>query len=555
MTLAQRSIHDRTVELAARAVDGQLSPAETTELEGHLAGCPACARTASAFGADAAALALPLDLLPSQRADQVIRAAIARPGSRPGDRPGRSLLLVAAAALIVLGLLGALAVGASLLRSTQKPPISVVPNPPPVAADSPGPNQAPIVVGETWDTMDFQAGPVGLLEAITFDGTNLAGVGRGNCVADSNGTGSCHGAAWTAGPSEGWVSAPEQPGLEMGTGTPTSGPEKGIFDVAAGPTGLVAIGYDYDPPRSSCKVAPCTSGPGVWRSKDGQAWERIQIDLGPGVIDRFSDPIAAIAAGPKGYVMVGFASDQGVPGPAVKARAAAWTSPDGAGWTRATDTADMDVGPCVDTGESPSCGGMRAVVVTPSGFVAVGEVRTSSAADSPPQPAAWTSRDGQTWTRITEGLGSGAETVNIGGYLSGVTVGGPGLVAVGASCSPDCGPSATDGIVATSVDGSTWTLTRLNDASELEAVASTGRSLFAAGVRQSDGGSAELQLWRSDDGVAWQRVSSLPSIPDASGYRAVDLAANADRVVVAGWAEVTGNDTFRNFSFSSPPAS
>ncbi len=45
MTLAQRSIHERTLVLAASAIDGQLSPAETAELEGHLAGCPACARS------------------------------------------------------------------------------------------------------------------------------------------------------------------------------------------------------------------------------------------------------------------------------------------------------------------------------------------------------------------------------------------------------------------------------------------------------------------------------------------------------------------------------
>ena len=555
MTLSQRSVHDRALERAARAIDGPLSPAEAADLEGHIASCLACARRASAFRADAAALSLPLDLEPGHRVDQTIRAAIMRPDTGLGGRPGRSLLLVVAAALIVVALVSAMAVGGFFLRSLQRPPISVDPNPPPVAVVSPAPTTPPIEVGETWDAMDFQVGSDGLLEAITFDGTSLVGVGRGSCVVDSNASGSCHGAAWTAGPGEPLAGAPEQPGLEMGTGTAPSGPEKGIFDVVAGPAGLVAVGYDYNPPRSSCTIAPCTSGPAVWRSADGQTWERIPIDLGPGVIDRFSDPIAAIAAGPHGYIMVGFASDQGVPGPDVRARATAWTSPDGTTWTRAIDSAEMDVGPCVDTRETPSCGGMRAVAVTPSGFVAVGEVRTSSAPDQPPQPAAWTSLDGLRWTRVSDGLGFGAETVNVGGSLSGVTAGGPGLVAVGSACRPDCGSAYANGLVATSVDGSTWSLTILDAASELIDVTTSGRSLFAPGVRQSASGPAELQLWRSDDsGVTWQRVTGLPTTPDALGYRAVDIAATANRVVIAGWAEVTGGDTFRNFGFSSPAA-
>ena len=67
------------------------------------------------------------------------------------------------------------------------------------------------------------------------------------------------------------------------------------------------MGYDLDPLASSCRVQPCTSGPGVWRSPDGVNWERVQVDFGPSTVDTFSLPIAAIAAGPRGYVMVGYA--------------------------------------------------------------------------------------------------------------------------------------------------------------------------------------------------------------------------------------------------------
>ena len=47
--------------------------------------------------------------------------------------------------------------------------------------------------------------------------------------------------------------------------------------------------------------------------------------------------------------------------------------------------------------------------------------------------------------------------------------------------------------------------------------------------------------------------SGLPSIPDAMSYRSLDVAAANDRLVVVGWAEVSGADVRRNFSYVSPP--
>lgn len=65
---------------------------------------------------------------------------------------------------------------------------------------------------------------------------------------------------------------------------------------------------------------------------------------------------------------------------------------------------------------------------------------------------------------------------------------------------------------------------------------------------------ADLQLWTTNDGVAWQREPGLPSIPDAVVYRVADIAATDDRLVVVGWAEVTGADGLRNFAYVSPVA-
>ena len=542
-SLVERPLHDRSLTLAAGAIDGALTPAETAELETHLTTCPACRRRADAMRSDVASLAAPLNVLPSRRVDDAVLAAI----NRPAGRLQRDVLLAAAALLLLVALLGVAAVGAFIWSESKKLPLSVAPADPPVSLVSPGPDIPVDSIGDTWRTIDVPVAPGHLLEAVTLNGTDLVGVGRGGCVPDFSNPTNCYGASWVAPAAQGFVAAPDQPGLEMGLESGTSGPDKGIFDVASGPAGLVAIGYDYNPPRSACAVAPCSSGPAVWRSTDGRTWERVHVDLGPAAIDTFIDPIAAITAGPDGYVMVGHAVDYAASGPNLPARATAWASRDGVAWTRATDNEDMDVGPCIDTGETPSCGGMHAVVATGTGFAAVGEVRTGIDGQ-PPQPAAWTSLDGLTWTRATVTGPGGEETVDGGGFLSGVAAGDSGLVAVGADCRPDC----TGGIVGTSIDGSAWTITRLTGGAPLKGVATTGSTVFALGAVDGDvGRAADLQLWRSDNGGAWQRVTGLPPIPEATQYRAADLAAASDRLIVAGWADGDG-DFQQSFAFTSP---
>ena len=54
-----RRLHDRALELAASALDFGLPPVELAELDGHLATCPACARTAASLLGDAALLRRP----------------------------------------------------------------------------------------------------------------------------------------------------------------------------------------------------------------------------------------------------------------------------------------------------------------------------------------------------------------------------------------------------------------------------------------------------------------------------------------------------------------
>ena len=535
--LDDRRLHQRSIELAATAVDFDLTTAEATELEAHLAACPTCARRAVTVRADASTLGRQLTLLPSARVDVAVYAEIARREARP-----QRLLLLAAAVLLVIALLGSAAVGAYLLRNSQTLPTSVVPLPTAqVVLASPRPEASSVVLGETWGTLaipasDVGSGWIGLMNGVAVTESGFVAVGRPVCVPQNEPT-NCHASVWTAAPGEGWTHVPDQPGLEISATFPTSGPEPGMLDVAAGPAGLVAIGWNFDPKAG---------GPGIWHSPDGRTWQRAQVDFGASPAEANAHRIVAVAGGPRGYVIVGYViAGFSTRAPAITARAAAWTSPDGVTWTRAVDSADMDVGPCQHTGEEPSCGGMRGVTPIGSGYVAVGQARSNPGDRS--RPAAWTSPDGITWTRSDAGL-------TFDGFLSGVTAGGAGLVAVGTICQPSCF-NVSPGVAATSRDGSTWTFSPVAGANELDGVAFAGGHTFALGVRSQDvDPRAELQLWRTDDGLAWQRVTGLPSIPDATSYRNVDVAAADDRLVVVGSAEVTGADGFRDFSFVSPPA-
>lgn len=534
MSMAERRLHERTLELAASAIDFDLTGAEAVELDAHLSACLHCVRDAAAIRADAIAIRAPVGLLPSRRVDDAVYWEIAQRGARP-----QRLLLLAAAALLLVALLGGAAVGAFLLRGWQTLPTTVIPTPTaPVAVVDPRPETSPVVVGETWGTIaipasDVGTGWIGRMEAVTVTDSGFVAVGRPVCVPQNDPT-KCHASVWTAASGEGWTRAPDQPGLEVGRGSP-SGPQPGLFDVATGPAGLVAIGYAFDDDLG---------GPRIWQSQDGRTWQRNAFAFGP---SGEQARISAIAASSQGYVIVGWViADTGR-----EARAAAWISPDGVTWRRADDTERMDVGPCVDTGEEPMCGGMRSVVPSESGFVAVGYVRSIADPAEPSQPAAWTSSDGLTWTRSDAGL-------DFKGTLSGVTAGGRGLIAVGAVgtiCQPDCGNASAGGIAATSVDGSTWSVERVTGAPALEDVVAAGSRSFALGALNSDADPrGDLQLWRSDDGVAWLRVLGLPSISDATSYRSLDVAAADDRVVVVGWAEVAGADVRRNFAYVSPPA-
>jgi hypothetical protein len=143
MTTHEQRPHGRALELAASAIDTTLTRAEISELELHLAACPACAREATTLRADAAALRARPALLPSSRVDQAVFGAIARPRTPP-----QRYLLLAGATLLLLALLATVAVGAAFLRSRDGLPSTIAP-PDPVALLQPSPDGSPTPPSDT----------------------------------------------------------------------------------------------------------------------------------------------------------------------------------------------------------------------------------------------------------------------------------------------------------------------------------------------------------------------------------------------------------------------
>ncbi|MGZ8562737.1 MAG: hypothetical protein ACXWWU_03870 [Candidatus Limnocylindria bacterium] len=163
-----------------------------------------------------------------------------------------------------------------------------------------------------------------------------------------------------------------------------------LFDVAAGPQGIVALGTDRD-----------TRQVLVAHSSDGIVWRLVDLPAREQAIVR------DVAAYPGGFVIVGRDGEvDGTPSsdhPAVPpgvGRAAAWTSSDGVDWTEASVQADRVQG-----------GGMTQLLVGSNGLFAVG-INTSVdyyplGLQGPGEfaTAAWVSVDGTSWS-IAGALGT-----------------------------------------------------------------------------------------------------------------------------------------------------
>ena len=338
---------------------------------------------------------------------------------------------------------------------------------------SPGLPMEPIGHAWTQATVPVVVGrPVGIIEAVTAGGPGFVAVGRG-CMGEAP---TCEAIVWTSTDGHAWVRAPASDATNTGAYLATSGPAIGMFDVAAGDPGIVAIGYAARPDLQAT----------TWFSADGTTWERIPLGLEPPATPASGlngARVSAVAWDGRQFVIVGEDRSDwkgfGSPLATAKARAAVWTSPDGRSWTRVPHAPVFEVGGFIDTMEDPSSGGMADVMAGPDGLIAVGSVCNTKAAAGC-QPAVWTSPDGFSWEHI-----KGVPTVS--GSLGAIATSDTrtSYVAVGA------------GTVLTSSDGMAWLQQPVEQPSDFQSITWIGDRFFATVL-----GGLET-VWTSQDGSAW----------------------------------------------------
>jgi hypothetical protein len=284
-----------------------------------------------------------------------------------------------------------------------------------------------------------------------------------------------------------------------------------MFDVTVGGPGLVAVGK-----IETGDTRPGYSGDAaVWTSVDGITWSRVPHDEAAFGGADFQDMRSVTAGGP-GLVAVGA---HGV-GPGHN-HALVWTSVDGITWSRVPhDNAIF--------GASE----MEAVTVGGPGLVAVGTAFLNADEESP-AAAVWTSVDGITWSRVPHD-----EAVFGRGPMRDVTVGGPGLVAVGDTWSEN----GTDAVVWTSVDGITWSRVPHDEAvfgedRTMHGVTAGGPGLVAVGETHVPSLAA---AWVSDDGITWSAVPHNGAVFGRANMYSATVAGSG--LVAVGVNESSGID-------------
>jgi len=287
------------------------------------------------------------------------------------------------------------------------------------------------------------------------------------------------------------------------------GPHGAVLSgITRGGPGFVAVGSTICPGTSACN-----DDAAVWTSSDGSSWQRVPHDpdvLGSGAgrpTDEGLQMMEDVTFNGSLLVAVGVTFDEPEK---LGLYAAVWTSVDGMTWSRVPF--DREVFGSQDP-EDPGGGRtwLHSVTVGGPGFVAVGSDSWAA--------AVWTSPDGVTWTRVPHdpgvfGEGASWETHS---EMNAVTVGGPGLVAVGNT------DGYSNAAVWTSPDGYAWTRVPHDEevfggvgGQVMHDVVAAGPGLVAVGEDEPDSRSAiggiRAAVWTSTDGTTWMRVTHDPAL-------------------------------------------
>jgi hypothetical protein len=266
--------------------------------------------------------------------------------------------------------------------------------------------------------------------------------------------------------------------------------------------------------------------------------------------------MASVTVGGPGLVAVG---SSGVGGALEtdNSDAAVWISDDGVTWSPVSHIGSALGG----QGDQ----GMTSVTVGGPGLVAVGSDRSKSVVDgvsvwSRLRAAVWTSVDGLTWSRVPHddavfGLAGAQE-------MTSVTVGGPGLVAVGSqSLLADTVPSGNDprapvpeegdldAAVWVSVDGITWSRVPHDESifggsghQAMTSVTAGGPGLVAVGTDGLDN-TVDAAVWTSVDGVTWSRVPDDAAVLGGeNSQHMASVVAGGPGLVAVGFDGVLGED-------------
>lgn len=290
----------------------------------------------------------------------------------------------------------------------------------------------------------------------------------------------------------------------------------GMNSVVVGGPGLVAVG-------EAEALVDCDSGAGgnaaVWTSLDGFTWSRVSHDEAVFGGDDGNYGMHTVIAGGPGLVAIGGGLCSGYTG-----TEDLWTSGDGLSWQRISGDVFTGGGPNDLTAGGP-------------GLVAVGENNQGA--------AVWTSVDGLAWSRVPHDQEIFGHRVGDGNGMTGVTVGGPGLVAVGSDgLNSDAPTGRASAVVWTSVDGLTWSRVPHDEAvfggegdQGMFDVAVGGPGLVAVG--ENDQGAP---IWTSVDGLNWSRVPNDETVFKADTRIGKVIATDAGLVAVGSDGILTSTD-------------